>query len=170
MTKFFYRTLGESFSLASLLLILFRSLVMRENIFLTDNRQSLDGLTTRIRTQWEYAFALQICDHYSCIIWLPSLVMALQKIETGTWRKELFLELLVAVQFTSDKLEDPEISFKLKFVDNADDIQVIPSYYFWLLCIFIVSAHVWNALNMNQADEELLQYTLLIVPCSCCID
>lgn len=69
-------------------------------------------------------FATQICAHYSCMIWLPSLVMVLQKIEMGSWNKELFMELLVAVYFISEKLEDPEISFKLKCVDNPDDIQV----------------------------------------------
>lgn len=124
LTKFSYRTLGESGSLASLLLILFRSLVSKENFSLVDNRQSLDKLPTSIRTQWEYVFAMQICEHYSCMIWLPSLVMVLQKIEMGSWKKELFMELLVAVQFISDKLEDPEISFKLKFVDDPDNIQV----------------------------------------------
>lgn len=117
------RTLGESGSLASLLLILFRSMASKENFSLLDNRQSSDCLTTSIHTEWEYVFATQICAHYSCMIWLPSLVMVLQKIEMGSWNKELFMELLVAVHFISDKLEDPEISFKLKCVDNPDDIQ-----------------------------------------------
>lgn len=107
------RTLGESGSLASLLLILFRSMASKENF----------SLDTSIHTEWEYVFATQICAHYSCMIWLPSLVMVLQKIEMGSWNKELFMELLVAVHFISDKLEDPEISFKLKCVDNPDDIQ-----------------------------------------------
>lgn len=118
------RTLGEHGSLASLLLLLFRSLVSRKSFsLLDDSMNSLDPLVPSICTQWEYVFAVQISEQYSCMIWLPSLVKLLQQIEIGVWGKELFMEFLVAVQFISDKLEDPEISFKLNFVDNPDDIQ-----------------------------------------------
>lgn len=95
---------------------------------------SLDCLVPSIRTPWEYVFAVQISEQYSCMIWLPSLVKLLQQIEIGVWGKELFMELLVAVQFISDKLEDPEISIKLNFVDNPDDIQVYINQYIQITC------------------------------------
>ncbi|KAM7494654.1 hypothetical protein LguiB_029263 [Lonicera macranthoides] len=108
------RTLGESGSLASLLLLLFRALV---------SRKSLSCLDDSVRSQWEYVFAVQILEQYSCMIWLPSLVILLQQMEIGTWSKQRFVELLVAMQFISNKLQDPEIAFKLDSGDNPDDIQ-----------------------------------------------
>lgn len=118
----------------------------KENFSLLDSRHSSDCLTTSIHIEWEYVFATQICAHYSCKIWLPSLVLVLQKIEMGSWNKELFMELLVAVHFISDKLEDPEISFKLKCVDNPDDIQVHTWLIILSLCFFIVSVLVGECL------------------------
>ncbi|KAK3033239.1 hypothetical protein RJ639_033119 [Escallonia herrerae] len=110
------RTLGESGSLASLFLLLFRSMVSRKC------SSSLD-FTSTTRTEWEYTFAMHISEQYSCKIWLPSLVMLLRKIETGIWSKDLLMELLVAMQFISEKLQDPEIAFKLDSGDSSDEIQ-----------------------------------------------
>ncbi|KAK3026432.1 hypothetical protein RJ639_041444 [Escallonia herrerae] len=110
------RTLGENGSLASLFLLLFRSMVSRKC------SSSLD-FTSTTRTEWEYTFAMHISDHYSCKIWLPSLVMLLQKLETGIWSKDLLMELLVAMQFISEKLLDPEIAFKLDSGDSSDETQ-----------------------------------------------
>jgi U3 small nucleolar RNA-associated protein 10 len=109
------RTLGESGSLASLLLLLFRALV---------SRKDLTSVDSSIHQEWEYIFARQISDQYSFSIWLPSLVMLLQKLEITTWAKETFAELLVALKFILDKLQDPEIGFKLDSGDNSDAIQV----------------------------------------------
>lgn len=50
--------------------------------------------------------------------------------EMGRWSKQQFVELLVAMQFISDKLQDPEIAFKLDSGDNPDDIQVYINLYF----------------------------------------
>ncbi|KAK9059672.1 hypothetical protein SSX86_020376 [Deinandra increscens subsp. villosa] len=110
------RTLGESNSLASLLVLLFRSLASK-----LDN--TLEHASTSLRTQWEYTFALQVSGQYSCMVWLPSLVLMLQKLEMSTWDPQLALELLVAMQFISDKLQDPEIAFKLKSLEDVTGIQ-----------------------------------------------
>ncbi|KAK2994684.1 hypothetical protein RJ640_026163 [Escallonia rubra] len=118
------RTLGESGSLASLFLLLFRSMVLRKcSTSLDDSLHSLNDLTSTTRTEWEYTFAMHVSEQYSCKIWLPSLVMLLRKIETGIWSKDLLMELLVAMQFISEKLQDPEIAFKLDSGDSSDEIQ-----------------------------------------------
>ncbi|CAK9135113.1 unnamed protein product [Ilex paraguariensis] len=118
------RTLGDSGSLGSLFAVLFCSLISRNNLYcLEDSRHSLDHLNSTTRMQWEYVFAMQLSEQYSCMIWLPSLVKLLQQIEMGTWDEELFMELLVAMRFISDKLQDPEISFKLDSSEELDKIQ-----------------------------------------------
>ncbi|XP_023757327.1 uncharacterized protein At3g06530 [Lactuca sativa] len=104
-------TLGESGSLASLLFLLFHSLASKS--------KNLENFST----EWEYTFALQVCQQYSCMVWLPSLVALLQKIEMGTWVPQLFVQLLVAMKFIGDKLQDPEIAFKIKSGEDVDSIQ-----------------------------------------------
>ncbi|KVI04528.1 hypothetical protein Ccrd_017155 [Cynara cardunculus var. scolymus] len=123
LTSLLYRVLGESGSLASLLVLLFRSLASKQNLFGRDINNTLGHLSTTVCMQWEYAFALQISEQYSCMVWLPSLVTLLQKIEMGAWDQKLFVQLLVAMQFISDKLQDPEIAFKLKSGEDVNSIQ-----------------------------------------------
>ncbi|XAR66099.1 hypothetical protein NMG60_11012179 [Bertholletia excelsa] len=118
------RTLGEKDSLGSLLILLFRSLVSRNRLSFHDkNLRSWDTISSITRTEWEFVFALQITNQYSCMIWLPSLVKLLQQIEMGIWGEELFIELLVAMQFIADKLQDPEIEFNLDSGEASVDIQ-----------------------------------------------
>ncbi|KAL6980906.1 hypothetical protein U1Q18_022542 [Sarracenia purpurea var. burkii] len=120
------RTLGEIDSLGSLLLLLFRSLVSRTRVSCSDNNlHSWDHLTAQFSTEWEFIFAMQISDQYSCTIWLPSLVKLLQQIDIGTLSVEPFMELLVAMKFISDKLQDPEIAFKLDSGEDSGDIQAL---------------------------------------------
>ncbi|KAK1419459.1 hypothetical protein QVD17_28628 [Tagetes erecta] len=107
------RTLGEGSSLSSLLGLLFRSIASKQ-----DNTS--EHVSTIVRTRWEYIFALQVSGQYSCMVWLPSLVLMLQKIETAAWDPQLAL---VAMQFISDKLQDPEIAFKLKTGEDLNSIQ-----------------------------------------------
>ncbi|GJW60566.1 ARM repeat superfamily protein [Tanacetum coccineum] len=85
------RTLGESSSLASLLVLLFRSLASNQD---TSEKFVIRNVTSHR----EYKFALRICEQYSCMVWLPSLVVMLQKIEMGAWDPQLVLQLLVAMQ------------------------------------------------------------------------
>ncbi|KAF5805582.1 putative U3 small nucleolar RNA-associated protein [Helianthus annuus] len=110
------RTLGETSSLASVLILLFRSLASYQ-----DN--TLEHVSASVRTQWQYTFALQISGQYSCSIWLPSLVLMLQKLEMESWDPQLVVQILVAMQFINDKLQDPEISFKLKSGGDDNSIQ-----------------------------------------------
>ncbi|KAL8224035.1 hypothetical protein R6Q57_019510 [Mikania cordata] len=110
------RTLGESRSLASLLVLLFRSLASKQDNILAH-------VSTSVCRQWEYSFALQISGQYSCMVWFPSLVLMLQKIEMSTWNPQLAIELLVAMRFIGDKLQDPEIAFKLKSGEDINSIQ-----------------------------------------------
>ncbi|KAG6781264.1 hypothetical protein POTOM_014155 [Populus tomentosa] len=118
------RTLGEHNSLASLLALLFRSLVSRKGLSLLD--ETID-LTSSAQREWEYAFAIRICEQYSCRIWLPSLVPLLQLIGAGNSCQEMFMELLFATEFILHKLEDPEFSFKLDSSEDSDKIQVADS-------------------------------------------
>lgn len=118
------RTLGERASLGSLLFLIFRSLVSRKLLSAADNSVlSWDHLISLTRTEWEFIFAMQISEQYSCVIWLPSLVKLLQQIEIGTCGMQMVMELLVAMQFISVKVLDPEIAFKLDSGEESDDVQ-----------------------------------------------
>ncbi|XP_057972834.1 uncharacterized protein At3g06530 [Malania oleifera] len=118
------RTLGECSSLGSLLVLLFRSLVSRKMLSCEhDNTLPFDCIISSASGEWEYAFALEICEQYSCMIWLPSLVNLLRQIGMGDLRRELFVELQFAVQFILDKLQDPEFAFQLDSGEDADNVQ-----------------------------------------------
>ncbi|XP_030935775.1 uncharacterized protein At3g06530 [Quercus lobata] len=117
------RTLGECSSLPSLLVLLFRSLVSRKGLPCVKTLQNPDSFTSLMHREWEYVFAVQICEQYSCQIWLPALVMLLQQIGKGNLCQELFMELLFAMQFTLLKMQDPEFAFKLESGECSDDIQ-----------------------------------------------
>ncbi|CAI9771819.1 unnamed protein product [Fraxinus pennsylvanica] len=118
------RTLGEADSLGSLLFLLLHSLVSRKSLFSLSSNPSLDHLTSIINRQWEYVFALQLCEQYSCTIWLPSVVLLLQKAGNSNLSEDMVLEILAAMQFISDKLRDPEIAYKLDSGEDLNNIQV----------------------------------------------
>ncbi|XP_028799979.1 uncharacterized protein At3g06530 isoform X2 [Neltuma alba] len=109
------RTLGEDKSFASLLVLLFHSLVSREQTTLL-NIKALDALTFYTR-EWEYKLAVQICEQYTSPTWVPALVMLLQQLGNEP------LELFLAMQFTLHKLQDPEFLFKMESGEDADIIQ-----------------------------------------------
>eukprot|EP00257_Ricinus_communis_P020965 XP_015580336.1 uncharacterized protein At3g06530 [Ricinus communis] len=117
------RTLGERNSLASLIVLLLRSLISRKGSSYLDDTQILDSLMSSVKREWEYAFAVQICEQYSCMIWLPSAVLLLQLIGNGHVCRELFMELLFALDFILHKLQDPELTFKLESGESSDSIQ-----------------------------------------------
>ncbi|KAF7836313.1 uncharacterized protein G2W53_011172 [Senna tora] len=112
------RTLGEDKSLASLLVLLFRSLISRNQTYFSSIKAP-DDLTFYTR-EWEYKFAVQICEQYTSMTWLPSLVMSLEQLENS---QGFFLEFFLAMQFTLHKLQDPELVFKMESGDDADVIQ-----------------------------------------------
>lgn len=123
--SFSNRTLGERSSLGSFIFLLLRSLILRKNVSVADyNAQNLDDLISNLRKEWEFNFAIQTYEQYSCLIWLSSLVVLLRKIGKSNQGEEYFLELLLAMQFISHKLQDPELSFKLETMTDSDNIQV----------------------------------------------
>jgi U3 small nucleolar RNA-associated protein 10 len=85
---------------------------------------SLDFITSVINSEWEYLFAKQLSEQYSCTIWLPSLVLLLHKIGASTWNDELFMQLIVSMHFVLEKLLDAEIAFKIDAGEDSDMIQV----------------------------------------------
>ncbi|XWS47704.1 hypothetical protein CRYUN_Cryun13aG0007000 [Craigia yunnanensis] len=119
---FLLRILGESDSLASLLVLLFRSLVSRKGLSCL-NTYTSDSFLYSARKDWEYAFAMQICGQYSCLIWLPSLVMILQLMGQDDLSQQLVVQLLFAMDFVLHKLQDPEFALKLESRENSDSIQ-----------------------------------------------
>nr|XP_010318176.1 uncharacterized protein At3g06530 isoform X2 [Solanum lycopersicum] len=119
------RHLGESVSLGSLLYLLFRSLVARNCSSLCDRSDpSFSYSVSLLTTQWEYLFAVDLLEKYSCTVWLPSILLLLQQIVVGDSDATLFMEQLVAMHFISTKLQDPEIAFKLDSGEDSDNIQL----------------------------------------------
>lgn len=74
--------------------------------------------------EWEYAFAVLLSEQYPCTVWLPSIAILLQKIGIDCKSEELFMVLVVAEHFVSNKLQDPEIAFMLDSGDGSESIQV----------------------------------------------
>ncbi|XP_049395714.1 uncharacterized protein At3g06530 [Solanum stenotomum] len=119
------RHLGESVSLGSLLYLLFRSLVARNCSSLCDRSDpSFSYSISLITTQWEYLFAVDLLEKYSCTVWLPSILLLLQQIVVSDSDAKLFMEQLVAMHFISNKLQDPEIAFKFDSGEDSDNIQL----------------------------------------------
>ncbi|CAI9091980.1 OLC1v1027104C1 [Oldenlandia corymbosa var. corymbosa] len=117
------RNLGESNGLSSFLFLLFYSLVSQDGLFSPADKEPAVQLTSIINTRWEYIFALELSAQYSCIVCLHSLVLTLKRIRTAPQSKEHYTLLLVAMQFVLEKLQDPEVSFKLESGEDADVIQ-----------------------------------------------
>jgi U3 small nucleolar RNA-associated protein 10 len=118
----FCRTLGEGKSLASLLILLFSSLVSRKATCFV-NIETLDALTFFTK-EWEYKLAVQICEQLTSMSWLPSLVIILEQRVNTNVDQSMFLELFLAMQFSLQKLQDPELLFKLESGEDTAVIQV----------------------------------------------
>lgn len=114
--------MGEGKSLASLLILLLRSLISRKAACFL-NVKTRDDLTF-YTGEWEYKFAVQICEQYTSMIWLPSLVMLLEQRGNSDVDQALFLELFIVMQFSLQKLQDPEFVFKLESGEDTAVIQV----------------------------------------------
>ncbi|KAF9617505.1 hypothetical protein IFM89_036709 [Coptis chinensis] len=108
------RTLGERTSLASVLVLLIQSVVARRSNSASDET---------IHSEWEYKFTMQVCDQYSCMIWLPSLVTLLKRVQICDQSQNQGSELLLAMQFVLHKLQDTELIFKLESREDSDEIQ-----------------------------------------------
>ncbi|GAB2286469.1 hypothetical protein Dimus_020868 [Dionaea muscipula] len=109
------RTIGESSSFGSLLFLLFHSLVLRKRSESTgDERHTSDFVTAATGVEWEYVLAVQVCEQYTSVIWLPSLVFLLQNLTSGDYDEGYFVELQFAMFFILEKLQDPELTYKLE--------------------------------------------------------
>ncbi|XXG73746.1 hypothetical protein AAC387_Pa07g2602 [Persea americana] len=126
MINFFGRKLGEKSSLGSLLVLLFRSLAMRMSKYSSYGTvKTQASRASMIHREWEYVFAVPVCEQYSCTIWLPSLVMLLKETGIACQHHEQMIVLLFTVQFILHKLQDTELSFKLEAELDPDDRQVV---------------------------------------------
>jgi len=121
--RLFCRTLGEGKNcLASLLTLLFSSLVSRKaTCFL--NIETPDALTF-CTIEWEYKLAVQICEQYTSMTWLPSLISFYERRGNKNVDQSMFLELFLAMRFCLQKLQEPELLFKLESGENFVVIQV----------------------------------------------
>ncbi|RZC48060.1 hypothetical protein C5167_040997 [Papaver somniferum] len=117
LVVFLLRVLGERTTLASVFILLIRSLISRTSMSLESSASSVTS------KEWEYLFAAQLCEQYSCIIWLPSLVSLLQQISAGNQSEEQLAELLLGMQFVAHKLQDTELIFKIESGEDSDEIQ-----------------------------------------------
>ncbi|KAL5979877.1 hypothetical protein ACLOJK_038989 [Asimina triloba] len=115
--------LGEKKSLGALLFLLFHSLVSRAIKSSPDGTMFLASLDFLASNEWEYAFAVQICEQYSCTIWLPSLVLLLQETGASHQHQEQIVELLLSCQFILQKLQDTELAFTVESGQDGDEVQ-----------------------------------------------
>ncbi|PPD87566.1 hypothetical protein GOBAR_DD15529 [Gossypium barbadense] len=123
IVAFLLRILGEIDSLASLFVLLFRSLVSRKGLSCLTDTFASDSFLYSAQQDWEYAFAIQICGQYSCRLWLPSLLKFLQVMRPNDLTQEVFMQFFFAMHFVLYKLQDPEFALKLESRENSDSIQ-----------------------------------------------
>lgn len=156
------RTLGEGKSLASLLILLFRSLISRKAACFL-NVETPDALTF-YTGEWEYKFAVQICEQYTSVIWLPSLVMLLEQRGNSDVDQALFLELFIVMQFSLTKLQDPEFAFKL---ESGEDTAVIQRALGELMQLVVLLLQLLDArkkqLNLSVIMRKELKETMRAV-------
>ncbi|KAJ8511645.1 hypothetical protein OPV22_002079 [Ensete ventricosum] len=108
------RILGEESSLCILIFHLFHSLILR----ITESPEipkDLNNLFSSVTlTEWEYTFAVEICNQYTCKIWFPCLVKLVQLLKENSGEEEFLLELYLVMQFTVHKLHDTKLVFELE--------------------------------------------------------
>ncbi|XP_048636041.1 uncharacterized protein At3g06530-like isoform X1 [Brassica napus] len=103
--------IGEQNGLPSLLVLLFKSLISRKDSAWLGNVQNSDSFISDIKREWEYAFAVEICEQYTSSTWLSSLVMLLQTISKDSSSKECLFQMRLVLEFMFEKLQDPEFAF-----------------------------------------------------------
>ncbi|XP_073001076.1 uncharacterized protein At3g06530 isoform X2 [Typha latifolia] len=121
------RTLGEEGSLSILLFHLLHSLVHRLVESSPEQQRNLQDLFSSHSatiTEWEYTFAVQICDQYSCKIWFPCLVKLLEELRIRNEQEGLFLEMHLAMHFILFKLHDTKLIFERESDQYAEHFQI----------------------------------------------
>lgn len=73
------------------------------------------------------------------------MVLLLQKIGGSTWNGELFMQLIVSMQYVLEKLLDPEIAFK---IDTGEDLVMIQ--------VCFLSSSFTNKVNAGDVVGEWL--------------
>lgn len=110
-----------------LVVYLFHSLASRITKFPSEHLRDLHDFfssSSFILKEWEYEFAAQIFDQYSCKIWFPCLVKVLQQIRAYSKQEGLLHELYLAMQFILYKLQDTELLFEFESGQDVDYLQV----------------------------------------------
>ncbi|CAH2054802.1 unnamed protein product [Thlaspi arvense] len=123
--------IGEQKGLPSLLVLLFQSLISRKDSAWLGNAQNSESFTSIVKREWEYAFAVEICEQYSSSTWLSSLVILLQTISKDSSSVECFFQMRLVLEFIFQKLQDPEFAFAVSRepINNVSDgIQVKPLF------------------------------------------
>ncbi|KAF2610788.1 hypothetical protein F2Q70_00009686 [Brassica cretica] len=80
IVAYLLRVIGEQNGLPSLLVLLFQSLISRKDSAWLGKVQTSESFLFDVKREWEYAFAVEICEQYTSSTWLSSLVMLLQTI------------------------------------------------------------------------------------------
>ncbi|XP_010464226.1 PREDICTED: uncharacterized protein At3g06530 isoform X1 [Camelina sativa] len=101
--------IGERNGLPSLLVLLFQSLISRKDPAWLGNAKASESFASVVKREWEYAFAVEICEQYSSSTWLSSLVTLLQT--TSKDSKQCLLQTRLVLEFIFQKLQDPEFAF-----------------------------------------------------------
>ncbi|CAN6457927.1 unnamed protein product [Victoria cruziana] len=156
------RSLGESKSLGSLLVLLVRSLVQR----MSKNLSAEDvSSSATVESEWEYVFAEKICLQYSCTVWLPSFLNLLNGIGTDNFSLQKASELQVSMRFILHKVEDTELMYKLEAGRDSDNLQGV----FSALMEHVILHSKTSDLRMKQLKfptslrKELQRYTQLLL-------
>jgi U3 small nucleolar RNA-associated protein 10 len=101
--------IGERNGLPALLVLLFKSLISRKDSAWLGNANVSESFASIVKKEWEYSFAMEICEQYSSSTWLSSLVILLQTISKDS--KQCFLQMRLVLEFVFQKLQDPEFAF-----------------------------------------------------------
>ncbi|CAN7010076.1 unnamed protein product [Brassica rapa subsp. trilocularis] len=111
IVAYLLRVIGEQNGLPSLLVLLFQSLISRKDSAWLGKVQTSESFLSDVKREWEYAFAVEICEQYTSSTWLSSLVMLLQTISKDSSSKECFFQMRLVLEFIFQKLQDPEFAF-----------------------------------------------------------
>ncbi|XP_021761936.1 uncharacterized protein At3g06530-like [Chenopodium quinoa] len=150
ITLHLLKTLGESSSMGSLLVLLFRSLVSKERFSSLHNEIDTSGfINSVVQTEWEYNFAEQICEQYTCLIWLPSLVSLLKQLQGGVSDNNQCVTLLFALKFVSGKLQNPEVVMKLQSMEDMETIQKT------LTELMVQVVFCWQFIDLSKKKTSL---------------
>ncbi|KAJ0970619.1 hypothetical protein J5N97_018578 [Dioscorea zingiberensis] len=109
------RTLGEDCSLGILFGQVFLSLIGRVQKSFPEHAKTMNELLSSnyFEVEWEYMFVVQLCNQYSCKVWLPCLVNLLEEIRKHTKKEEQLPVLCLSMHFILHKLHDTELVFEL---------------------------------------------------------